>query len=82
MSSKKRKFLAHCCCMCKRDDETVSHFLIHGYVVREIWSSIFALFRIAWMHQGGLAGVLGSWRGGRVRQNRRKAWLLEPLCLM
>ena len=39
---KKRGFvLAGWCCMCKNADEMVDHLLLHCYVARHLWSSVF-----------------------------------------
>ena len=34
------------CYMCKRDEETIDHFLLHCPIARELWDMVFSLFEI------------------------------------
>ena len=34
--------------MCKRDEESVDHLLLHCPIVRELWETVFAFFGIQW----------------------------------
>ena len=34
--------------MCKRDEESVDHLLLHCPIVRELWEMVFAFFGIQW----------------------------------
>ena len=37
------------CCICKRDGETSNHLFLHCSLARELWSTVFSLFGVAWV---------------------------------
>ena len=43
-----------CCCMYKRDEETIDHLLMHRPVARELWNLVFSLFGVLWVMPMGL----------------------------
>ena len=46
----KRGFnLVNWCCMCRCNNKTVDHLLIHCAVAQELWTFIFAMFGVQWV---------------------------------
>jgi hypothetical protein len=37
------------CCLCKRDEESVNHILLHYDVASALWNNIFSRFGISWV---------------------------------
>jgi hypothetical protein len=37
------------CYTCKKSEESIDHLLIHCEVARDLWSSLFQLFGVAWV---------------------------------
>jgi len=70
------------CCMYKKCEKTIDHFLLHYEVARDLWVLIFRLFGLEWiMHQMELE-LLACWRGQLGSHRRLEAWRMGPLCLM
>lgn len=42
------------CFMCKGDEESVNHVLLHCPVASELWNSIFSLFNLSWVMPGAV----------------------------
>jgi hypothetical protein len=38
---KRRLVVLDWCCMCKRDEETIDHLLLHSPIARELWELVF-----------------------------------------
>jgi len=60
----------------------VDHLILHGEVARELWSSPFQLFGVAWIMPQRVRYLLMSWRGQLGYLNVLELWRLTPLCLM
>jgi hypothetical protein len=70
------------CCMCKKSEESMDHFLLHCEVARNLWSALFTLFDVTWVMPERVIDLLACW-GGRVGTRSVLAvWRIAPLCLM
>jgi hypothetical protein len=70
------------CCMCKKNEESMDHLLLHYEVAHDLWSYIFSLFGIEWVMPRMVLELLTSW-GVSVGYGRAKeAWRLAPLYLL
>ena len=58
------------CYLCKIEDETSDHILIHCLKARLLWQLIFALFGIQWVLNCSVREVLLSWHGSFIRGKR------------
>lgn len=54
--------------MCKHDEETVNHLILHCDVARDLWSLIFLLFELEWVFSRSVKDTLCSWRGAKVEE--------------
>lgn len=63
--------------MCKYDEETISHLLIHCEVVHDLWSLILHLFKVEWVLSQKVEELLYSCGGARVGRRRKLGtWFL------
>ena len=69
------------CYLCKEEEETSDHILIHCSKARLLWQLIFALFGIQWVLSCSIREVLLSWHGSFVGKKGKKAWKATPLCI-
>ena len=68
------------CYMCKGDEETTNHSLLH-YWKQPCYGFLFILLlRIGWVMHFFVREVLLSWNGSCVKKKRMKALRLAPLC--
>ena len=68
------------CYMCKEEEETSVHILLHCPKARILWQLIFALFGVQWVMHPSVRGFLLSWGGFPVGRKRKKASKAAPLC--
>ena len=69
------------CFLCKVEEESTNHVLIHYPKVAMIWHLIFALFGVQWVMPNSIKETILSWSGSFVGKKRKKAWNATPLCL-
>jgi hypothetical protein len=50
------------CCLCRCNDETVAHLLLHCPVAREVWSYVYRLFGVDWVISGSVSDHVAGWR--------------------
>ena len=67
--------------MCKAEEKTSDHILLHCLKAHILWQLIFALFDIQWVMHSSMRGILFSWGDSFVGKKRKKAWKVVPLCL-
>ena len=60
---KRNIILVSWCCMCKRDEETVDHLMLHCPLGRELWGLIFKLFGVEWVMLRKVVKLLACWQG-------------------
>ena len=69
------------CYMCKEEEETSVHILLHCPKACILWQLIFSLFGVQWVMHSSVRGLLLSWGDFLVGRKRKKAWKVTPLCL-
>ena len=69
------------CYMCKEEEETRVHILLHCPKARILWQLLFALFSVQWVMHSSVRGLILSWGGFPIGRKRKKAWKVAPLCL-
>ena len=67
--------------LCKADEESANHVLIHCPKAAMIWHLIFALFGVHWVLPNSIKETILGWNGTFVGKKRKKAWNATPLCL-
>jgi hypothetical protein len=78
---KKNMVMISRCGMCKRDEETVDHLLLHCECAQLLWNAFFNRFDLAWSMPSGVVNLLQCWwSGGRPRN--AVVWKMVPHCIM
>ena len=60
------------CYVCKEEEETSNHILLHYLKARILWQLIFALFDVQWVMNSLVRGLLLNWGGSFVGRKRKK----------
>ena len=60
------------CYMCKAEEETRDHLLLHCLKASTLWQLVCALFHIQWVMHSSMRGVLLSWNGVLVGKERKR----------
>jgi hypothetical protein len=72
---KKHVILVNRCCMCKQNEESVNHLLIHCDVTHALWSAIFTHFGLSWVMPRRVLDLFACWwTSGRPRVPRFGRW--------
>ena len=77
---KRGRPLANRCFLCKGNEETIDHLLLHCGVTRVLWD-IFSFFGVHWVLPSSILQTLEGWRGSFVGKKRKDVWRVGPLCL-
>jgi hypothetical protein len=78
---KKNMVLINRCGMCKKDEESIDHLLIHCECAQFLWNAFFSRFGLAWAMPRRVVNLLQCWwSGGRARS--AVVWKMVPLCIM
>ena len=67
--------------LCKGEEESTNHILLHCLKVSMLWHLILAIFDVQWVMPFSIKDALISWRGAFVGKKRKKARKTAPLCL-
>ena len=68
------------CNLCKKEEESTDHLLIHCNLTHDLWHFVFPLFGVLWVLPSTVKEVLLSWHGSFVGRSK-KVWYAAPLCL-
>ena len=49
--------------MCKRNDESIDHLLLHCPFAWDLWSMVLGLFGVSWVMPRTVLGLIGCWQG-------------------
>ena len=68
------------CCLCRCNEETVDHLLLHCKFARALWSEIFLVFVVQWVMLNTIVSLLFARRNwlGTFSSN---IWNMVPACL-
>jgi hypothetical protein len=78
---KKNMVLVNRCGMCKKDEESIDHLLLHCECAQFLWDAFFNRFGLTWVMPRGIVDLLHCWwSGGRSRSV--VVWKIVPLCIM
>ena len=68
--------------MCKRNEKSVYHLLLHSLVANELWNMVFDLFGVQWIMLQKVLDLLASWEGRFGRHRNMAIWKVKPHSLM
>jgi hypothetical protein len=66
----------------KKSGKSIDKLLLHCKLTRELQSSLFQLFGVAWVMSRWVRDLLVSWRGQLGQCMVLELWRLAPLCLL
>ena len=69
------------CYLCKKEEESTDHLLIHCDLTHDLWHFVFSLFGVFWVLASTVKEVLLSWHGSFVGRSKKRVWYVAPLCL-
>ncbi|XP_065636444.1 uncharacterized protein LOC136070428 [Quercus suber] len=78
---KKNLPLVNWCCLCRRDEETVDHLLLHCKLASTLWSEVLIMFGVQWVMSNTIVSLLFAWRNW-LGTYFSKVWNMVPACLM
>jgi hypothetical protein len=52
------------CGMCKKDEESIGHLLLHCKCAQVLWNAFFNRFGLAWAMPCGVVNLLQCWCSG------------------
>jgi hypothetical protein len=50
------------CCLCKKDEETINHLLLHCQYAADIWHLVLNRFWVSWVMPGNILQLLHCWK--------------------
>jgi hypothetical protein len=53
--------LINSCGMCKKDEESIDHLLLHCECAKFLWNAFFTCFGLAWAMPQGVVNLLQCW---------------------
>ena len=69
------------CNLCKENEESADHILIHCDKTRKLWNSLLSSFGVIWVFPVSVRNLLGEWKIKGLGKKRKAAWRLAPICL-
>jgi hypothetical protein len=73
--------LVNGCGMCKKEEESIDHLLLHCESAQFLWNAFFSRFGLAWVMPRGVVDLLHCWWSGG-RPCNAVVWKMVPLCIM
>jgi hypothetical protein len=78
---KRNMMVVNRCGMCKKDEESIDHLLLHCDCAQILWNAFFTRFDLAWVMPRGVVNLLHCW-WSEGRSSSVVAWKMVPLCIM
>ena len=69
------------CSLCKDNEKSADHILIHGGKTRELWTLLPSSFGLVWVFSASVRNLLLEWKVKGLGKKRRVVWRLVPICL-
>jgi hypothetical protein len=69
------------CCMCKRNEESVDHLLLHCDVAYSIWIAFFSRFGLFWVMPRHVVNLYACWWTTESMQSA-DVWKMVPTSLL
>ena len=78
---KKNLSLVNWFCLCRCEEETVDHLLLHCKFVNTLWSEVFYLFGVQWVMPKAVVSLLSTWWTWSSIHSFN-VWNMVPACFM
>ena len=69
------------CNLCKENEESADHILIHCGKTRELWTSLLSSFGVMWVFPGSVRNLLLEWKIKGLGKKMSVVWRMAPICL-
>ena len=69
------------CSLCKDNEESTNHILIHCGKTRELWTLLLSSFDLVWVFLASMRNLLLEWKVKGLRKKRKAVWRVAPICL-
>ena len=69
------------CNLCKENEESADHILIHCGKTRELWTSLLSSFGVMWVFLDSVRNLLLEWKIKALGKKRSVVWRTMPICL-
>ncbi|KAJ9677624.1 hypothetical protein PVL29_022550 [Vitis rotundifolia] len=69
------------CILCKEDEESANHILIHCGKTRELWTLLLSSFGVVWVFPDSVRNMLLEWKIKGLGKKRSVVWIMAPICL-
>ena len=67
--------------LCKENEESADHILIHCGKTRELWSLLLSSFGLVWVFPDSVRNLLLEWKIKGLEKKRSAVWRIAPICL-
>ena len=68
------------CSLCKDNEESMDHILIHCGKTKELWTLLLSSFGMVWVFPASVRNLLMEWKVQGLEKKRRVVWWLTPIC--
>ena len=69
------------CVLCKENEESADHILIHCGKTRELWTLLLYSFGVMWVFPELVRNLLLEWKIKGLEKKRSVVWKMAPICL-
>ena len=69
------------CNLCKENEKSVDHILIHCGKIRELWTLLLSSFGVVWVFPDSVRNLLLEWKIKGLGKKRSVVWRMTPICL-
>ncbi|RVX00295.1 Transposon TX1 uncharacterized 149 kDa protein [Vitis vinifera] len=69
------------CVLCKENEESADHILIHCGKTRELWTMVLSSFGVVWVFPNSVRNLLLEWKIKGLEKKKSVVWKMAPICL-
>ena len=69
------------CNLCKENEESADHILIHCGKTRELWTLLLSSFGVVWVFLDSVRNLLLEWKIKGLGKKRSVVWRMTPISL-